>query len=111
MTTLTFLNNQAFWTPLVPHSAKPRHGRSLEQSQTQEATLSALESNTSPSHDTVVISSDEESDAGDAEDDEADMADYLLSIPEIIAKQDAERSRAATAGEKAQPAWAYYNEC
>lgn len=109
MTTLVSLNNQAFWTPPVPHSALPRHGRSLEQSQTQEDTLLALESNTSPSHNTVVISSDKESDASGAEDDRADMADYLPSIPEIIAKQDAERGRADTAGKKAKSAWAYIN--
>jgi hypothetical protein len=110
MTILISLNNQAFWTPPVPHSAKPRHERSSEQSQNQEATLPALGLNTPPSHDTVVISSDEESDADDtddAEDDEADIADYLPSIPEIIAKQGAERGRADTAGEQAQPARAY----
>ena len=112
MTTLISLNNQAFWTPPVPHSAKPRHERSSEQSQNQEATLSALGLNTYPSHDTVVISSDEESDADDAdyvEDDEADMADYLPSIPEIIAKLGAERGCTDTAGEQTRSAWAIFH--
>jgi hypothetical protein len=54
----------------------------------------------------IVISSDEESDAGDT-DDEADMADYLPSIPEIIARQEVERGRADTAGEQALRARAY----
>lgn len=110
MTALVSLNNQAFWTPPVPHSAMPRHIRSSEQSQNREATLPALGLDTCPSHDTVVISSDEDSDSddtGDAEDDEAEMADYLLSIPEIIAKHGAERGRADTAGEQAQPTRQY----
>ena len=80
----------------------PRHKRSSEQSQNQEATFPALELNTYASHDTVVISSDEDSDSddtGNAEDNEAEMADYLPSIPEIIAKHGVERSRADTVGE------------
>jgi hypothetical protein len=78
----------------------------------------------------VVISSDEESDTLDELDSydeldshdefdfgeesiahdtnhEADRADYPPFGPEIMAKQGAERGRADSAGEQAQPAWAY----
>ena len=75
MTTLISLNNQAFWTPPICHSAKPQQEHSSEHGQ--------IQLNPSPSHDTIVIS-DEESDAGG---DVADLADYLPSIPEIIARQ------------------------
>lgn len=106
MTTLISLNNQAFWTPPVPHLAKPRYERSSEQGQNQETTLPALGLNPSPSHDMIVISSDEESDA-DNTNDEADMANYLPSISEIIARQEVERGCADTAGEQALLARAY----
>jgi hypothetical protein len=106
MATLISLNNQSFWTPPEPHSAKPRHKHSPVQSQNQDATLPANGLDTCLSRDTVVILSDEDSDSddtGDAQDDEAGMADYLPSIPEIIAKLEAERGRADTAGKQARP--------
>jgi hypothetical protein len=59
-----------------------------------------------------VISSDEDSDSDDiddAEDNDARMADYLPSIPEIIAKLGAGRGRADTAGKQAQPTRMHLN--
>lgn len=59
-----------------------------------------------------MISPDEESDADDtdyAEDDEADMADHLPSIPDIIAKQGVDDGRADTTGKQAQSARAYFD--
>ena len=46
-------------------------------------------------------------DTGHAEDDEAEIADCLPSIPEIIAKHGTERGRADTAGEQVQPTRQY----
>lgn len=91
MAALISLDNQAFWKPSAPQPANPRHAgfSELLTSQSQGATLPALDQSTSPSHDAVLISSDEESDSHDvedADDDKSDMADYLPSLAEIMSK-------------------------
>jgi hypothetical protein len=105
MASLISLNSQAFWTPPAPHSAKPRHERPLGQIQNPKSTLQALDQNTSPSYDPIMISSDEESDFNDAEDNEADTVDDLPTIADIISKiEESEPSRVDTAGEYNRPA-------
>jgi hypothetical protein len=105
MTSLISLYSQAFWAPPLPHSAKPRLERPLGQIQNPKSTLQALDQNTSPSHDPIVISSDEESDFNDAEDDEADMVDDLPTMADIISKiEESEPCRVDNPSEQSPPA-------
>jgi hypothetical protein len=105
MTSLISLNSQAFWMPPAPHSAKLRHERLSGQIQSQEPTLQALDQNTSPSHDPIMISSDEESDFNNAEDEETDMVDGLPTIADLISKiEESEPSRIDNPSEQSPPA-------
>ena len=102
------LNNQTFGAPPASRSAQfPRvHSQRYLATRSRLSVSRVSGQNALPTNDVMVISSDEDSDVTDTEndDDETDADDYLPSIAEIISRlEKEERSRSNAAGEHSQP--------
>jgi hypothetical protein len=102
MTAHISLNNRTFWAPPASRSAQfPRvHSQRHLATRSRRSVSRVSGQNALPTNDVMIISSDEDSDVTDTEndDDETDADDYLPSIAEIVSRlEKAERSRSNAA--------------
>jgi hypothetical protein len=102
MTTHISLNNQTFWTPPLSQPAQLRrvHPPRPLATQSRANTPPVSGQNALLTNDWMVISSDEDSDVTESDDDKTNAEDHLPSIAEIVSGlEKEERSRSNAAGE------------
>jgi hypothetical protein len=108
MTTHISLNNQTFWTPPLSQPAQLRrvHPPRPLATQSRANTPPVSGQNALLTNDWMVISSDEDSDVTESDDDKTDAEDHLPSIAEIVSgleKEERSRSNAAVSVAAAVP--------